>query len=61
MPKVKDKEMGCMGEWVRGEGIKKYKLVVTEYRWGSKVPYWKGSSQELTHMTHGHEQMWGFA
>ena len=27
MPKVKDKEMegGCVGEWVRGEGINKYK------------------------------------
>ena len=26
-PKVKDKEMegGCVGEWVRGEGINKYK------------------------------------
>ena len=27
MPKIKDKEMGGrgVGEWVRGEGIKKYK------------------------------------
>ena len=30
MPKVKDKEGLGVGEWVRGEGIKKYKQVVTE-------------------------------
>ena len=62
MPKVKDKEMwgqGVVGEWVRGEGIKKYKLVVIDQPWGCKVHIGKGVAKELTYMTHGHEQGWG--
>ena len=34
-----------MGEWLRGEGIKKYKQEVTEQPWGYKVQYRKGSNQ----------------
>ena len=51
MPKVKDKEGLGVGEWVRGEGIKKYKQVVTEQPWGCKLQYRKWSSQR----THTHD------
>ena len=30
-----------MGAWTKGEGIKKYKFVVTKYSWGYKILYRK--------------------
>ena len=36
---------GVWGNGGRGEGIKKYKLVVTEYPWGCQVQCRKWSSQ----------------
>ena len=38
---------GVGGTGCRGEGIKKYKQVVTEQPWGYKVQYRKWSSQRI--------------
>ena len=37
----------------KGEGIKKYKLVVTEHPWGCKEQHGDRVAKELMHMTHG--------
>ena len=43
----------------KGEGIKKYKLVVTEWAWGCKYSTGNGVAEEHTCMTHGHGQWCG--
>ena len=50
---------GVQGNGCRGEGIKKYKYVVTEQPWDVKYSIGNGVPKELTCMTCGHEQGWG--
>ena len=48
-----------MGERVRGEGIKKYKHIVTEEPRGVEYSIGNGVAKELICMTHGLEQWCG--